>query len=265
MSTYYDFDAGSRRRRPAVIATAAMVALCAAFLIGYAARGGSHASGARPSAPPSVPPRTATAPPSGTSPTQPPSSPAGTRTTAPGRLRTNDQGVVVGYNHDQAGAIAAAGNYTASLYVHTNRTHARELAVLTGIATSSADATRMAGDFSSEDTALAQLLGASDLQATGVIAYGHPQGYRVETVSTTEATIDVYVAGGQGLAGAPSDSDGAGQTFYEVDQVQLAWQDNDWHLKNWSHLSQDSGPEMATIAAAGYRPFPIGQVTGGGA
>ena len=69
----------------------------------------------------------------------------------------------------------------------------------------------MAGDFSTEDAALAQLLGVATLQSDGVIAYGHPQGYRVESVTATTATIDVYVAGGQGVASAPSDSGAAGR------------------------------------------------------
>jgi hypothetical protein len=263
MSAYYDYDSGERpQRRTVLIIAAAVAGLCVAFLIGYAARGGSRAA-ANPLSHSTPPPSTASTPLA----SGPPS--ASTTTTAPpatssrAPLRLNGEGVIVGYSQDQAGAVAAAGNYTAILYVHTNRTHARELAVLSSIATSPADAARMAGDFSTEDAALAQLLGVANLQSDGVVAYGHPQGYRVESATSTAAMIDVYVAGGQGVAGAPDDSGAAGQTFYEVDQVQLVWQQGDWHLKNWSHLVENDGPEMATIAAAGYLPFPIGQVSAG--
>ena len=257
MSTYYDYDDTGGRRpgiRMLTIAAACVAALCIAFLSGFLAHGGhSTAAHAAP-----------TTPPPSTAPTTAPTSPGRAATTQPAQpLSRNNAGVIVGYSHDQQGAVAAAGNYTAAVYVQTNRTHARELTVLSSIAATSSDANRMAGDFSSEDTALAKLLDVANLQSPGVIAYGHPQGYRVESVSAASATIDVYVAGGQGVASAPSDSGAAGETFYEVDQVQLTWQTvagkGDWRMSNWSHLVQDNGPELATIAAEGYLPFPIGQ------
>jgi hypothetical protein len=260
MDGYYDHDTGRRSPRRTLIGLAAVLAaLCAAFLLGYASHGGTRANadpGTKSPSPvtPTPPPPTADVPSGQTLPTS----------TAPAAgprepLRRNSAGVIAGYRHDQAGAVAAAGNYTASLYVQTNRTHARELAVLSTIAASQADAERMAGDFATEDAALAQLLGVATVQSDGVIAYGHPQGYRVESVTTTAATIDVYVAGGQGVAAAPSDSPASGETFYEVDQAQLVWQRGDWRMANWSHLVEDDGPELATIAAEGYRPFPIGE------
>jgi hypothetical protein len=215
--------------------------------------GGSRAT-ADPNTGPSSPatPPTTTAVSSAPTPTTP-----ALQAVKRGQLHRNSVGVIVGYGRDPAGAVAAAGNYTASLYVQTNRTHDRELAVLSSIAASPADAPRMAGDFSTEDAALAKILGVTDLQSDGVIAYGHPQGYRVESATSAAATIDVYVAGGQGIADAPSDSGAAGETFYEVDQVQLVWLHGDWRMRNWSHLVQDNGPELATVAAQGYRPFPI--------
>ncbi len=258
MDGYYDYHtAGRAPRRTVVVIAAAVAALCLAFLIGYASHGGAGAA-ADPGKPPAqtrpaAPPITTGAPSA-----QPPSStpPAAA---SRGPLRRNSAGVIVGYRHDQAGAIAASGNYTASLYVQTNRTHARELAVLSTIAASQADAERMAGDLATEDAALAQRLGVATLQSDGVIAYGHPQGYRVESVTAAAATIDVYVAGGQGVASAPSDSAASGETFYEVDQVQLVWQHGDWRMSNWSHLVENNGPELATVAAEGYLPFPIGE------
>lgn len=261
MRTYYDYD-DTGGRRPGMlaltIAAASVVALCIAFLTGFLAHGGH--STAADAAPTSPPPRTAP-------PTTVTTSPGAAASTQPARpaqpLTRNVAGVIVGYSHDQQGAVAAAGNYAAAVYVQTNRTHARELTVLSSIAATSSDANRMAGDFSSEDTALAKLLDVANLQTPGVIAYGHPLGYRVESVTTANATIDVYVAGGQGVASAPSDSGAAGETFYEVEQVQLSWQTvackGDWRMSNWSHLVQDNGPELATIAAKGYLPFPIGQ------
>ena len=259
MTGYYDYDTRERSPRRAVVGIAALVAgLCAAFLVGYASHGTPRA-GAAPQTGPTRPTPQAIS----TAATSVPAPTAAPQPVTRGQLHRNSLGVIVGYRRDPAGAVAAAGNYTASLYVHTNRTHARELAVLSSIATSAADAARMAGDFSTEDAALAQLLGVANLQSDGVVAYGHPQGYRVESATGTAATIDVYVAGGQGVAGAPDDSGAAGQTFYEVDQVQLVWQQGDWHLKNWSHLVENDGPELATIAAAGYLPFPIGQVSAG--
>ncbi len=264
MSTYYDYDGTGGRRpglRTVTIVAAAVAALCVAFLLGFLAHGGrSSAANAAPTARPS---RTTPPAPAATS----PGGPVSAEPSRPGSpavpLSRNSAGVIVGYGNDQPGAVAAAGNYTAALYVQTNRTHTRELAVLSSIATTTADATRMAGDFSSEDAALAKMLDVADLQAPGVIAYGHPLGYRIEFVTAASATVDVYVAGGQGVAGAPSDSGAAGETFYEVDQVQLSWQTvdgtADWRLSNWSHLVQSNGPELATIAAQGYLPFPIGQ------
>jgi hypothetical protein len=260
MDGYYDHDPGRRSPRRTLIGLAAVLAaLCAAFLIGYTSHGGTRANAdpGTKSPPPATP---ATSPITADGPSAPTRSPSTAPAAGPREpLRRNSAGVIVGYRHDQAGAVAAAGNYTASLYVQTNRTHARELAVLSTIAASPADAERMAGDFATEDAALAQLLGVATLQSDGVIAYGHPQGYRVESVTTTAATIDVYVAGGQGVANAPSDSAAAGETFYEVDQVQLVWQRGDWRMSNWSHLVEDNGPELATITAEGYRPFPIGE------
>ena len=137
-----------------MVIAAAVAALCLAFLIGYASHGGARAAAdpgksparTRPAAPPVT---TGARPHSRRSSTPPAAAPRGP-------LRRNSAGVIVGYSHDQAGAVAAAGNYTASLYVQTNRTHARELAVLSTIAASQADAERMAGDFSTEDAALAQ-------------------------------------------------------------------------------------------------------------
>lgn len=261
MSTYYDYDDTGGRRpgmRTLTIAAAAVVALCVAFLIGYLAHGG-HSNSATAS-PTSPPPRTAAHGVVTTS----PGVPATAQPAQPRQpLTRNNAGVIVGYSHDQQGAVAAAGNYTAALYVQTNRTHTRELAVLSSIAATSGDASRMAGDFGSEDTALAKLLDVANPQSPGVIAYGHPLGFRVESVSAASATIDVYVAGGQGVASAPSNSGAAGKTFYEVDQVQLSWQTvagkGDWRMNNWSHLVQDNGPQLPTVAAEGYLPFPIGQ------
>lgn len=259
MGTYYDYDDSGGRpgMRTLTIAAASVVALCVAFLIGYLAHGGhSNAANAAPTspAPSTAPPAAAT-------------SPGVAATAQPGQprqpLTRNNAGVIVGYSHDQQGAVAAAGDYTAAMYVQTNRTHTRELAVLSSIAATTGDASRMAGDFGSEDTALAKLLDVATLQSPGVIAYGHPLGFRIESVSAASATIDVYVAGGQGVASAPSDSGAAGETFYEVDQVQLSWQTvagkGDWRMSNWSHLVQDNGPQLATVAAEGYLPFPIGQ------
>ncbi len=263
MSAYHDDDdpAVPSRIRLLGFVAAAVVALCVAFLIGYTVHG--RTSG--PSAHADPPSLRATRPPT-TTPTS-----AADSTAAPrGPLSRNSAGVIVGYSRDQPGAVAAAGNYTAALYVQTNRTHARELAVLTVIAATPADATRMAGDFSSEDAALAELLDVASLQAPGVIAYGHPVGYRIESATSSAATIDVYVAGGQGVADAPTDSGATGQTFYEVDQVQLVWRSSagpagrgDWQMTNWSHLVQDNGPELATVAAEGYLPFSIGQTSEG--
>lgn len=247
--------------------TAAVLAMLATVLIvGWAARPGHHRARAgateQQTTVPSAPPATATS----MTPT------AGSATGQGGSLRPNTVGVLVGYRHDQAGAVAAAGNYTAALYVHTNRTRSRESAVLASIATSGVDAARITGDASSEDAALAAQLGVADLQDPTVIAYGHPIGYRVETATVDAVTVDVYVAGGQGLAGVAAGSAAAGRAFFEVDQVQLAWQPpgpgGDWRLRNWSHLVQDNSPDLGTVAAAGYAPFPIGQdrpaIPGGG-
>jgi hypothetical protein len=267
MPAYYDYDDGPvslpRSTRLLGVAAAVVVALCVAFLIGYSTQGSDSAK-AQPDAP--APSTTATA--SGPATTAPPT-PVGPPTPSTrGPLSRNSAGVIAGYSHDRQGAVAAAGNYTAALYVQANRTHARELEVLTSIAATRADATRVAGDFSSEDVALAKLLDVANLQALGVIAYGHSLGYRVESVTSAAATIDVYVAGGQGVADAPSASSATGKTFYEVDQVHLVWQGDagtagrgDWRMSNWSHLVQNNGPEMATVAAEGYLPFPIGETS----
>jgi len=250
----YDYDGASAPQRTVITAAAAVAALCVAFLIGYASHGRSHPAAA-PNNPPSQAP-----PPAPTSTVARPASPAAAQSARPASgMHRNTVGVIVGYSHDQAGAVAAAGNYTASLYVHANRASDRELAVLSTIATSPADAQRMARDFATEDQALARLLDVATLQSDGVIAYGHPQGYRVETVTPAAATVDVYVAGGQGLAEAPSDSGAAGATFYEVDQVQLVWQRGDWRLANWSHLVEDNSPALGSTSAEGYLPFPIGE------
>lgn len=257
MAVYDDYDQRERSSRRTVIGIAAMIAgLCAAFLIGYATHHTSPGAAGRPTTP------TRPAPATGTIATSAPTPPAAPQPASPGELHRNRAGVIVGYRHDLAGAIAAAGNYTASLYVQTNRTHARELAVLSGIAASLTDAVRMAADFSTEDAALAKILSVADLQSDGVVAYGHPQGYRVESATSGAAVIDVYVAGGQGIATAPTDSDRSGETFYEVDQVQLVWLHSDWRMTNWSHLVQDNGPELATVAAQGYLPFPISDAVG---
>lgn len=260
MPAYYDYDdtAGPNPLRVLGLGAAAVVALCVAFVVGYTVHGGKAKA-----AP-------ASGHPAHTTPAA--SAPAGHPATAApvaqrGPLTRNSAGVIGGYSHDQQGAVAAAGNYTAAVYVQTNRTRTRELTVLSSIAATPGDATRMAGDFSSEDTALAKLLNVASLQSPGVIAYGHPLGYRVESVTSSRATVDVYVAGGQGVAGSASDSGSAGETFYEVDQVELIWQSTggtgDWRMTNWSHLVQDNGPQLATVAAQGYLPFPIGQTNEG--
>jgi hypothetical protein len=261
MDGYYDQDTGGRSPRRILIGLAAVVAApCAAFLIGYARHAGTRPNvepGTK--SPSSSRPVTQTTTGAASAPTPPSTGPAAAG--ARERLRRNGAGVIVGYRHDQAGAVAAAGNFTAGLYVQANRTHARELAVLSTIAASPADAERMAGDLATEDDALAQLLGVDNLQSDGVIAYGHPQGYRVESMTTAAATIDVYVAGGQGVAGVPSDSPPVAETFYEVDQVQLVWQRGDWRMSNLSHLVENNGPELATVAAEGYLPFPVGEAS----
>lgn len=267
MPPYYDYDyddngGAQLTSRRLVIGAAAVAVVCIAFLIGYGARG--DGSGSPKAAPrPSQLSTTRTVRPAAGLDSTTIAKPTHPSTAVRSPLPRNSAGVIVGYRHDAQGAVAAAGNYTAALYVQTNRTHARELAVLTSIAATPGDATRMADDFSSEDAALAKLLDLPNLRSPGVIAYGHPVGYRIESSSSTAATVDVYVIGGQGVAGAPGDSGATGETFYEVDQVQLAWQPGvgagDWRLANWSHLVQDNGPKLATVAAEGYLPFPIGQ------
>lgn len=268
MSAYYAYDDTGRpgHLRLAATVAAAVVAVCVAFIIGYSVHGGHGTVSARSSA--AAPPANPTRTPSGS--TGPAASTKSAAAAPRGSLTRNSAGVIVGYSHDHEGAVAAAGNYTAALYVQNNRTHSRELAVLTSIAASSGDARRMAGDFSSEDAALAKLLDVDNLQTPGVIAYGHPLGYRIESVTGTAATIDVYVAGGQGMADAPSDSSATGETFYEVDQVELTWSPTagpsrhvDWVMKNWSHLGLNNSPQLATVAAQGYLPFPIGQTSEG--
>jgi hypothetical protein len=260
MAAYYDYDTGRGPNpiRVLGLGAAAVAALCVTFIIGYTVHGG-HAANAKDrgaASRPLAPTTTGASTSSGTS--------APPVTAAPrGPLNRNSAGVIVGYSHDRQGAVAAAGNYTAAVYVQTNRTRERELTVLSSIAATPSDATRMAGDFRSEDTALAKLLNVASLQTPGVIAYGHSLGYRVESVTSSAATVDVYVAGGQGVANAPSDSGADGETFYEVDQVELVWHGSggkgDWRMTNWSHLVQDNGPQLATVAAQGYLPFPIGQ------
>lgn len=252
MSDEYEYESRFAVR-PLVIGAGVVIALCVAFLVGHGS------AGSRPATHDGAGLTQAPMTPNADTPTTVITAPAELR----GPLSRNSAGVITGYSHDQQGAVAAAGNYTAAVYVHTNRTHARELTVLNSIAATPADAARMANDFSSEDFALARLLDVAGLQSPGAIAYGHPLGYRVESVSDTRATIDVYVVGGQGVAGALTDSAATGETFYEVDEVQLSWQqtggDGDWRMTDWSHLVQDNGPELATIAAEGYQPFPIGQ------
>lgn len=268
MPPYDDDDhasgAGPTVRRLVIVA-GAVATLCIAFLIGYSAHGSDPGSATAPpkTTEPSAP-SLAQASPSPDSPRA--AIPPGPTTLKREPLTRNAAGVIIGYRHDRHGAIAAAGNYTAALYVQTNRTHARELAVLSSIAATTDDATRMADDLSSEDTALAKLLDVASLQSPGVIAYGHPVGYRVESITSITATIDVYVVGGQGVADAPSDAGASGETFYEVDQVQLTWQPTDanagdWRLRNWSHLVQGNSPRLETVAAEGYLPFPIGQTS----
>lgn len=269
---YYDFDEGRPPLRIVVAVAAGAAAVCAAFLVGYAARGGHHqdtasaghptaASAATPSAggPAStvvVPPVKAVDAPS----TVTVAAAAGPA--ARGLLHRNTQGVIVGYSRDEPGAVAAAGNYTASVYVQATRTHSHELALLSSICADPADAARLSGDFTTEDAALSKILGVTNLQSAGVIAYGHPQGYLVQSVNAASAVVDVYVAGGQGVTGSTDDADATPQTFYEVDEVQLVWHHGDWQLQDWSHLVQNNGPEMGSIAAESYHPFPIGQVAG---
>ena len=262
---YYDFEESRSPRRIVTAVAGAVVAVCAAFLVGYAARGGGGhqvAAGVAPSTSPDSPtPSARTVVPPPVKSDSPPTVPAAADSPR-GLLHRNAQGVIVGYSHNQSGAVAAAGNYTASVYVHTTRTHSHELALLSSICANPADAARLAEDFTTEDAALSKILGVTSLQSAGVIAYGHPQGYLVQSVSATSAVVDVYVAGGQGVAGSSDDSDATPQTFYEVDEVQLVWRHGDWLLQDWSHLVENDGPEMGSIAAEGYRPFPIGQVSG---
>jgi hypothetical protein len=247
----YKYDAERPASRVVAIGAAVVAALCLAFLTGYAMSGRSGASDATPS----MPPKREAAPSVITSPTTP------DPVRDPGGLHLNARGVITGYAHTQGGAVAAAGNYTAALYVQRNRSHARELAVLNTICATKDDAVRLAGDFSSEDTALSKILDVSNLQSPGVVAYGHPVGYQVASYSANSATVDAYVVGGQGIAGAPGDSAVSGETFYEVDEVQLTWRDADWRLSNWSHLAQTNGPELASVAAESYLPFPLGQAS----
>jgi hypothetical protein len=144
MDGYYDHDPGGRSPRRTVVGLAAVLAaLCAAFLIGHASHAGTRAN----------------ADPGTKSPLAGDARHATNNDWCPQRADALDEHgacrgaaraaapqqrpVIVGYRHDQAGGHAAAGNYTASLYVQTNRTHARELAVLSTIAASPADAERM--------------------------------------------------------------------------------------------------------------------------
>jgi len=243
----YEFDDRRPVTRVVANAAAAVALLCLAFLAGHASS--SHSTNAAATHPAPTPTRTETVTIGGNRPA--PAVPAS-------GLHPNNEHVLVGYAHTRGGAVAAAGNYTAALYVQPNRTKARELSVLRTICATPADATRLAGDFSSEDQALAKILDVADLQSAGVIAYGHPVGYRVESYRPDTAAVDVYVVGGQGVAGTPTDSVVSGETFYEVDEVQLTWR-GDWRLSNWAHLAQNNGPELASVAAESYLPFPLGQ------
>lgn len=259
MSGYDEYDEpGPGNRRLVIAVIVAVVAIVGALLAGYLVHhgGGKH----DPQRTDAARPPTTSVPTATLHTTESSSALSVPADVAPRASFGRDAaGVIVGYSHSRAGAIAAAGNDTAILYVQNNRTHRRELGLLTSIAATRADVDRMAGDFSSEDAALAKILDVADLQQPGVIAYGHPLGYQVAGYSSSAATIDVYVAGGQGVAGAATDSPTAGETFYEVDRVQLRW-DGDWKMANWSHLVQNNGPELATVAAQGYLPFPIGEL-----
>lgn len=253
MSSYYDYDdtaAGGGRRwaRTALIAAVALLGIVL-LLFGWF-DSGSDATPAGPPAPVAAEQPTATAA----------ARPAPTgKPAVAGQLRVNEAGVLVGHRRDEAGAVAAAGNFLAALYTQSNRTEPRELQVLGSVAASPADAARMAGDLASEDRALARVLGVPDLQAPSVIAFGRPVGYRVDSYTDDAAVVDVHVAGGQGIAGAGGDSGAAGRTFFEVNRLQLRWAGGDWRLVNTSRLV-NGGPDLGSVAAQTFRPFSVSAV-----
>lgn len=248
MSNFHDAPAGGGRK--GVLALVAAAVLVGTFLIGRGLGAATHDTAAPEVPTPAV---TVTAP--------PPASPSIPLTGGGPGPHRHDAGVLVGYPDTRAGAVAAAGNYLSVLYVHTNRTLVREQQVLRAISASGEDAVRMAGDLSSEDAALSRLLAVTDLQSAGVIAHGRVTGYRVESYTAGAATVDVHVAGGQGLAAAAAGSPAAGRTFYEVDRLQLVRRGGDWKLQNVSRLVS-GGPDLGSIAAQGYTPFPVAP-TGG--
>lgn len=247
----HDDDFGPAGRSPGLVWGRSITTLLVVgglsliFLAGYALHGHTDTSTAAPR-----PSRTPTTVPAFSTPSASATPPPHVGTGRAPHLTT--AGTILGYSHDQAGAIAAAGNDVTALYVHTNRTPGRERAVLASMAATPADATRMAADFASEDAALARMLAIPNLQATGTIAFGHPTGYRISDYTPDQATIDVHVIGGQGTA------DAAAESFAEVDRLQLTWSRGDWRLSNWSRLV-DGGPALGSIAAQNYAPFPIGE------
>jgi hypothetical protein len=254
----YDLDTapGTAREtwRRSITVLMAIGGLALIFVAGYALHG--HTTTPAAATPTPIPPTTTVPTPSASG--LPPTTAPGRDAPAGAMPHLSTAGAIVGYSHDEAGAVAAAGNYATALYIHTNRTPGRERAVLGSIAATPAEATRMAADFGSEDTALSQLLSIPNLQTPGTIAFGHPAGYRIGTYTAGQATIDVHVVGGQGTSGAAAGTDSAVESFAEVDRLQLTWIRGDWRLANWSRLV-DNGPQLGSIAAQNYAPFPIGQ------
>ena len=108
--TYDDDGIGGARAttRPLVIGAAAVVALCVAFLTGYSLHSprADPTTDAAPSTVSSAPAPTSTSPARSSAP----------RTAAPGGpLTRNSAGVIVGYRHDQAGAVDARVQHPAKI------------------------------------------------------------------------------------------------------------------------------------------------------
>lgn len=165
------------------------------------------------------------------------------------------EGVPVGYLQSEAGAVAAAGNFTRVLGEKANFDPAfgeRAYPIFT-VPEVRDDLLRRAQGFAANVEDAAAL--AND---PGVTLRGVPLGYRVESYTPADATVSVwYAAIGVGTPEVPM------STAWGTDRLTLVWTDGDWKI---SAISSTAGPEPpsnatdsadSTLAASinGFQPF----------
>jgi hypothetical protein len=165
------------------------------------------------------------------------------------------QGIPVGYEHSQAGAAQAAGNFLAALGGYLALDPARAKAALDQVA-DPRDRPRLEASLASSLQADESLWGIQTAARQGrrVLLTQTPLAYRVDAYTPAQATVRVWLVTSVGVENRQRL-----EASYGIGSATLAWLDGDWRLRG-----VDAGSESGDVVPASLQnPTPTGGVPAG--